>query len=61
MNGSGEMRWGDGREYKGTWKDGKRHGKSCEMSWPNGDKYAGEFADDKRNGGGKAVSAAGSV
>jgi hypothetical protein len=36
-------------EYRGTFRQGKKHGKGVK-TWSNGDRYEGEFVDDHREG-----------
>lgn len=39
----------NGKQYKGSWKDGTRNGQG-EMTWPNGEAYEGEWLNEMRNG-----------
>ncbi|KAG9393529.1 MORN repeat [Carpediemonas membranifera] len=41
----------NGKQYKGEWKDGKKHGVGIQI-YKNGDKYEGEWADNKPSGHG---------
>jgi len=41
----------DGSNYKGEWKNGKKHGKGIQ-NWAEGDIYKGEWKDGKRTGWG---------
>jgi hypothetical protein len=50
--GEGEMRYNDGRKYKGGWRQGLMHGKG-RFEWPNGKVYEGEYHDDVKMGEGK--------
>lgn len=45
----------DGKSiYKGTWKNGFKHGLHCEESWNSGaSKYTGEYYEGVRTGKGK--------
>lgn len=47
----GEMKYPNGRIYKGDWMFGKWHGSGV-ASFPNGDSYAGEYRCDERHGQG---------
>jgi hypothetical protein len=47
-----KIRWADGREYSGEWKDNKMHGKGI-FSWKDGRRYEGEYIDDKKHGYGE--------
>lgn len=43
------MKWGDGREYWGQFKDGKEEGEGT-YRYPNGNLYIGKFKDGKMCG-----------
>jgi hypothetical protein len=43
------MKWGDGREYWGQFKDGKEDGEGT-YRYPNGNLYIGKFKDGKMSG-----------
>ena len=44
----------DNSTYKGSWQDGKKHGKG-ELSLSNSDKYNGNFIQDKLEGKGTYI------
>ncbi len=58
-NGYGELTWEDGGCQKGTWKDGKLHGKGSvlqgEFTDPPGELYEGDFLNGQRHGHGVCV------
>ena len=39
------MKWSDGREYDGYWKDGKMNGDGGTMTWPDGKVKKGTWED----------------
>lgn len=43
------MKWGDGREYYGQFKDGKEDGEGT-FRYANGNMYIGKFKEGKMNG-----------
>ena len=43
------MKWSDGREYYGQFRDGKEEGEGT-FKYPNGNKYIGKFKDGKMDG-----------
>ena len=47
IDGEGEMKYGDGREYWGQFKDGKEDGEGT-YKYPNGNLYIGKFKDGKK-------------
>ena len=49
VSGVGTMRYGDGSEYIGQWKEGKRHGKGTEIRH-NGGIVTGYYANDRPHG-----------
>jgi hypothetical protein len=49
MNGDGYLTWADGREYKGQFKDDKRHGQGT-FKWKDGRVYQGEWRKGKQHG-----------
>jgi len=48
-NGHGAIRYADGREYSGDFRDGLPHGKGV-LVLPDGERYEGEFENGKYNG-----------
>ena len=42
VNGSGTMKWPNGDEYVGEWKDSKVHGVGT-LIWSDGTKYIGDW------------------
>ena len=50
--GTETMKYVNGGEYKGEWKDDIVHGKGTRMKYANGNVYKGEFVDGKRCGTG---------
>jgi len=40
------LRWADGREYDGDWRDNKMEGKGL-FTWKDGRKYIGDYVEDK--------------
>lgn len=50
--GKGEKMFGDGRVYKGSFKNGKMEGKGV-VTYPNGHEYSGYFRENRREGIGK--------
>ena len=48
-NGQGHMKYDDGSEYIGQWKDGKRHGYG-RWKLANGAEFVGDWQDDERKG-----------
>ena len=43
------MKWADGREYYGQFKDGKEDGEGT-FRYANGNMYIGKFKEGKMNG-----------
>ena len=41
----------EGEVYRGTWKDGKQHGRGV-FVWEDGRIYTGDFKDGRRDGNG---------
>ena len=56
--GQGTMKWPNGDEYVGEWKDDRMYGQGT-MTWANGDVYEGEWKDDIMNGQGAYIWANG--
>jgi hypothetical protein len=46
------MKWPDCREYKGSYRNDRKHGQGTYI-WPDGRKYVGEWKNDKRHGKGE--------
>ena len=46
MNGKGNLKWADGREYRGEFLDDKRDGYG-EFTWKDGRKYKGDWRNGK--------------
>jgi hypothetical protein len=46
MNGEGYLKWNDSREYKGEFKDDKRHGYGS-FRWKDGKIYNGNWEEGK--------------
>ncbi|MBI5664766.1 MAG: hypothetical protein HZC49_06735 [Nitrospirae bacterium] len=57
-HGQGTMKWPNGDEYVGEWKNDKMDGQGT-MTWANGDVYEGEWKDDIMNGQGTYIWANG--
>ncbi len=55
MHGNGHYVWGDGREYKGSYKYDKKDGFG-KYRWGDGRIYIGFWKDGKQNGYGKYTS-----
>ncbi|MEW6601981.1 MAG: hypothetical protein AB1499_13495 [Nitrospirota bacterium] len=53
-HGQGTMKWPNGDEYTGDWKNDKMDGRGI-MNWANGDLYDGEWKDDIMNGQGTYI------
>ena len=51
MNGEGVMKYSNGNEYSGSWKDNYKNGKGV-FTFTNGDKYSGSYEKSKTNGQG---------
>jgi hypothetical protein len=51
-HGKGTIKWSNGQEYNGEWKDDKRHGTGFMSYNMNYSMYDGEWKDDKRHGKG---------
>lgn len=43
------MYWPGGEQYKGSWKNNKRHGKGA-LVYKNGTKYEGDWEEGMRHG-----------
>eukprot|EP00434_Breviolum_minutum_P011092 symbB.v1.2.009787.t1/scaffold574.1/size185248/12 len=56
----GEMKWPDGRKYKGIYLKDKRHGHGC-FVWPDGRQYCGEFFEGLQHGCGRILQRTGRV
>ena len=48
-NGQGRMKYDDGSQYIGQWKDGQRHGYG-KLKLANGSEFVGDWQDDERKG-----------
>ena len=48
-NGQGSMKYDDGSQYIGQWKDGKRHGYGT-LKLANGGEFVGDWQNDERKG-----------
>jgi 1-phosphatidylinositol-4-phosphate 5-kinase len=59
-HGRGIMKWVDGSEYSGEWREGKIHGRGT-MVWENGSRYSGQWEDGRRTGYGIFSSPEGAV
>ena len=46
-DGEGVFKWGDGREYRGQWKNGKQHGKGTLVD-KDGNMTVAEWIEGKR-------------
>lgn len=57
-HGQGTMKWPNGDEYVGEWKNDKMDGQGT-MTWANGDLYEGAWKDDIMNGEGTYIWANG--
>jgi len=57
-HGQGTMKWPNGDEYVGDWKNDKMDGQGI-MTWSNGDLYEGDWKDDVMNGQGTYIWANG--
>lgn len=57
-HGQGTMKWPNGDEYVGEWKNDKMDGQGT-MTWANGDLYEGAWKDDIMNGQGTYIWANG--
>ena len=51
MNGEGVMKYSNGNEYSGSWKDNYKNGKGV-FTFTNGDKYSGSYENSVANGQG---------
>ena len=49
IEGEGESKWADGREYQGHYKNGKEDGDGT-FKFANGNIYIGKFLDGKMHG-----------
>ena len=58
MDGYGEFTWGDGRTYKGMYKEDRKHGRGV-FTWPDGRRYDGEWVEGKQHGIGMYISRSG--
>ena len=54
MQGKGKMKWMDGKEYIGEFKDGKKDGLG-KYKWNDGREYVGYWLGNKQHGLGKYV------
>mmetsp|Transcript_3816 Transcript_3816/g.7791 ORF Transcript_3816/g.7791 Transcript_3816/m.7791 type:complete len:93 (+) Transcript_3816:1-279(+) len=52
------MRWRDGRQYAGQYRDNKKHGHGS-FCWPDGRRYEGQWIEGKRHGRGSYTNAKG--
>lgn len=48
------MKYKNGNEYKGEWKDDKMHGTGL-FCWSNGEEYLGEYYNGKKHGFGQYI------
>lgn len=53
------MIWSDGSVYKGSWKDGKRHGYGSIKFFRSGNVYQGEWLNGKQDGRGELLMGSG--
>jgi hypothetical protein len=58
MHGVGHYIWGDGREYVGGYKNGKKSGFG-KYTWADGRRYTGYWDNGKQNGIGKYIMTGG--
>ena len=59
LDGKGEF-FGTNFNYKGNFKDGKKHGRGS-YTWSNGDNFEGDFVEDQISGSGKWKFAGGDI
>jgi len=59
-DGEGEMKFNDGRSYKGTFERGNPHGEG-KLIAANGDVYEGHFVNGRQEGRGKHTQTCGRV
>ena len=58
-NCMGTKKYSKGRKFRGSFKDGKRHGQGT-FTWADGSKFVGVWQDGKRHGQGTYTDADGS-
>jgi hypothetical protein len=54
QNGQGTYIHSDGDQYKGEWKDGRKHGQGT-YTYSDGKRYEGEWKKGMRHGLGKVI------
>ena len=54
------MTWQDGRAYRGSYEEDKKHGEGC-FRWADGRQYSGQWKDGKQHGMGKLLDLSGKV
>ena len=60
QNGQGTFTYSDDLQYKGEWKDGRKHGQGT-FTYPDGRRYEGEWKKGMRHGLGKVIDKKGVV